>query len=122
MDITVENLKLDRDKIEFAIPPKCDCGCDEYGSLVIEDREHLIGTMFSVLEEFDCEKCLGVAFDNNGEVVLAIKEIGSAYKTSYLNCVKTLGSMVDEMEIGHMVILKQVDEKDEDGFLYDLVF
>ena len=117
MKITLEQLKLSREEIEFVQPAKCECGCGNDVSLVAETQEELVEAMCSILNEFDCEHCMGIAFRELGDVIIADKLSRGIYGTDQFNCIRTIKDIVEHGEIGHMVVLIQSGEDTYD-FIY----
>lgn len=117
MNITVEKLKLNRKEIEFVQPIKCECGCGSDLSLVAKTQDELINAMCSILNEFNCDCCLGLAFNKEGKVIIADKFSEQIFEIDQFTCIKTIKEYVEGVDVRHMLILSQTEEDTYD-FIY----
>ena len=98
--------------------PICNCGCNGYMDVILPTDDEICGFMYSVLEEYECERCGIFAHKLNNEVLMAIKMDGS------IVCYKAAGESVDaktardavaamqeDLRLHCYGLLKQVDEK-----------
>lgn len=112
MGITLKKLKLDKKNGLEIIKPnmECKCGCGGEMAIKAEDEKEVLNVMCSILNEFDCDYCFGVAFRKDGQANIVNKINKVCGVTDQLNAMRSLHKIVDDLQVHHLVILEEIED------------
>ena len=109
--VTFSSCGLDVEN-NFLQAPICECGCDGYMDVVLEEKNDLYNFMAAVLSEHECNYCAIFALcDKTVEAAIKVDDKVKVYGANAIGhkAMKMIADMQDGMMFHHYGLLVQTD-------------